>query len=45
MLDMNRQMTGDIKILLGVDFPYIIEFDFAGGNGKAKYLLAPRIEG
>jgi len=44
MIEMNRQLQGDIKIHLGNDFPFIIEFAFAGGHGTAKYLLAPRIE-
>jgi proliferating cell nuclear antigen len=44
LVGMNRQLTGDIKINIGIDFPFIIEFDFAGGHGKGKYLLAPRVE-
>jgi proliferating cell nuclear antigen len=33
-----------VVINLGNDLPVKIEFDFAGGKGKVKYLLAPRIE-
>lgn len=44
LMGMNRQLNGDIKIHLGVDHPFIIDFDFAGGHGKGKYLLAPRVE-
>lgn len=44
LMGMNRQLNGDIKMFLGVDHPFIIDFDFAGGHGKGKYLLAPRVE-
>jgi proliferating cell nuclear antigen len=33
-----------VVINLGNDLPVKIEFDFASGKGKVKYLLAPRIE-
>ncbi len=34
-----------LTIYMGTDYPIKIEFDIAGGKGKATYLLAPRIEG
>lgn len=33
-----------IHLHLGNDYPVMMEFDIAGGNGHVKYLLAPRIE-
>ena len=33
-----------VKISLGNDYPVKLSFSFAGGNGSAGYLLAPRIE-
>jgi proliferating cell nuclear antigen len=33
-----------VKLNLGTDYPVKLEFDFAEGNGKVTYLLAPRIE-
>ena len=33
-----------ITLNLGTDYPVKMEFDFADGNGKVRYLLAPRIE-
>jgi proliferating cell nuclear antigen len=33
-----------VKISLGNDYPVKLSFSFAGGNGNAGYLLAPRIE-
>ncbi len=33
-----------IKIDLGSDYPVVLEFKFADGNGDVKFLLAPRIE-
>jgi len=45
--DMVKQIPKkkNINIFLGPDYPIKIEFEFAGGNGSARYLLAPRIEG
>ena len=33
-----------VTLNLGTDYPVKLEFDFADGNGKVRYLLAPRIE-
>jgi hypothetical protein len=44
LIGMTRQLSGDIKVNLGIDHPFIIDFKFAGGHGVGKYLLAPRIE-
>jgi proliferating cell nuclear antigen len=33
-----------VTIFLGNDYPVRMEFELANGNGKATYLLAPRIE-
>ncbi|HJJ42037.1 MAG TPA: DNA polymerase sliding clamp [Methanocorpusculum sp.] len=33
-----------VQIRLGIDHPVQFSFDYAGGNGKIGYLLAPRIE-
>jgi len=33
-----------VTLNLGTDYPVKLEFDFADGNGKVCYLLAPRIE-
>jgi len=37
--------TGEVTLSLGTDYPIMMEFALAEGNGKVKYLLAPRIEG
>ena len=34
----------DIQINIGNSYPLKLDFEFAEGNGKARYLLAPRIE-
>ncbi|MCJ2520488.1 MAG: DNA polymerase sliding clamp [Candidatus Thermoplasmatota archaeon] len=36
--------TSTLTIHLGNDYPVRMEFTFAGENGRATYLLAPRIE-
>ncbi len=33
-----------IRINLGSDYPVVLNFGFADGNGEVKFLLAPRIE-
>jgi proliferating cell nuclear antigen len=38
------KVTDELTILMGNDLPIKIEFSVANGNGKIKYLLAPRIE-
>mgnify|MGYP006284266665 CR=1 FL=1 len=45
----NHMMKGvgnnrDIEINIGDSYPLKLDFEFAEGNGKARYLLAPRIE-
>jgi len=44
LISMSRNLGGDVNIGLGNDFPIIISFYVAGGHGKGKYLLAPRVE-
>ena len=34
----------NVTIRLGTDYPLDISFDLAGGMGKGRYLLAPRVE-
>ncbi len=36
--------ANEVTIELGKDFPTMIKFQIAGGNGEVNYLLAPRIE-
>jgi len=35
----------DVTLAMGTDYPVMMEFKIAQGNGAVKYLLAPRIEG
>ena len=37
--------TGEVQLAMGTDYPIMMEFQLAEGNGSVKYLLAPRIEG
>lgn len=48
-LEQFSKMIGAVKspnitIRLGTDYPLDIIFDMAGGTGKGRYLLAPRVE-
>ncbi|MDH2905792.1 MAG: hypothetical protein PXX82_05525, partial [Methanomassiliicoccales archaeon] len=36
--------NSEIKINLGNNYPVKLEFEIAGGSGRVKYLLAPRVE-
>lgn len=40
----NAIKSPNITIRLGTDYPLDIIFDIAGGMGKGRYLLAPRVE-
>ncbi|MFB6096954.1 MAG: DNA polymerase sliding clamp [Haloferacaceae archaeon] len=44
--DMNKAIPGDaeVTIELGEEFPVKLHYEFAEGNGKVTYMLAPRIQ-
>jgi len=45
LISMARNWGGNVKMMIGTDFPIIVESTIAGGHGSSTFLLAPRIEG